>query len=230
VTTVLAEAYKEAMIGPFVLACALVLTGAVLAGCGDSAQQAVRQEAKQLLGDGHPKILRIETVRDVGGNRLVVATLKGHFKALRLSCGLGPCRPSPPISYAWLSFSVPKDMSGIGTTSAAQLAAINNAKSAKSIFGIFPDFTHPAIRCAIPRGNSSGTIAGACITLFNTGTIGPRAHVDSIKFRERWPFVPTRDGHWPRNEKTGGWIVTLDANEHVQSIRVIGSLPPQLWK
>ena len=124
---------------------------------------------------------------------------------------------------------VAKGMSGFGTTSAAQLAAIN-ARSAKPIFGIFPAFTSPAIRCAIPRGNSSGTIAGACITLFNTGAIGSSSHVTSIKFRERWPFVPTRDGHWPRNEKTGGWIVTLDRNEHVQSTRVTGALPPQLWR
>jgi len=35
--------------------------------------------------------------------------------------------------------------------------------------------------------------------------------------------------HWPRGEKTGGWIVTLDRNERVQSIRV-GDLPPQLRK
>jgi hypothetical protein len=212
----------------FALAAGLVLVGTVSAGCGGGVRQEVLREAKQSLGDGHPRILRIETVRDVGGNRLVVATLEGHFKPAS-SCGLGPCRPSPPISYAWLSFSVPKDMSGLGTTSAAQLAAISNARTAKPIFSIFPDFTQPAIRCAIPRGNSSGTIAGACITLFDAGAIGVR-HVRSIEFRERWPFVPTRDGHWPRNEKTGGWIVTLDRTEHVRSVRVTGALPPQLWK
>jgi hypothetical protein len=225
------------MLRSFVFACALVLTGVACAGCGGGVQKSVRQEAKQLLGDGHPKILRIESVRDVGGNREAVATLEGHFKlAPPPSCGLvGPCRPSPPISYAWLSFSLPnpKDMQGIQTTSAAQLAAINDARSAKSVLSIFPDFANFAIRCAIPRGNSSGTIAGACITLFNTGALGANAHVRSIKFRERWPFDPTRDartGHWAHTEKTGGWIVTLDQNEHVQSIRVTGALPPQLWK
>ena len=218
------------MIRPLVLASALVLIGAVLAGCGSGVRREVLQESKQYLGDGHPKILRIETVHDVGGDRLVVATLEGHLKPIAVSCGLGPCRPSPPISYAWLSFSQPKDMSGFGTTSAAQLAAIANARGARSMFGIFPDFTNPAIRCAIPRGNSSGTIAGACITRFSTGAIATDAHVESIEFRERWPFVPTRDGHWPRYEKTGGWIVTLDQNERVRSIRVTGALPPQLWK
>ena len=220
-----AEAYKKAMLRPFVLASALVLTGAVLAGCGGGVQKTVREESKQLLGDGHPKILRVETVRDVGGNRQVVATLEGHFK-LPPGCNpAGLCHPTPPIRYAWLSFSVPKDMTGIQTTSAAQLAAINNARSAKSVFSIFPDFTNPAIRCAIPRGRSGKTIAGGCVMLFEK-TKG----ITRISFRERWPFVKTRDGHWPHNEKTGGWIVTLDRNEHVQSIRAFGDVPPQLWK
>ena len=220
------------MLRPCVLACALVLIAAASAGCGGGTQAAVRQETKQLLGNGHPKILRIDTVRDVGGNRQVVATVEGDFKFPQAhGCGLvGPCRPSPPIHYAWLSFSQPKDMTGIQTTSASQIAAIDNARSAKPMFSIFPAFTNPAIRCAIPRGHSSGTIAGACITLFSTGALGPRSHVKSIEFRERWPFVATRDGHWPHNEKTGGWIVTLDRNEHVQSIRTTGALPPQLWK
>ena len=212
------------------VACVLVLGGVLLTGCGNGLQKETRQEAKQLLGDGHPKILRIETVRDVGGNRQVVATLEGHFKlAPPHGCGLaGPCRPSRPVSYAWLSFSQPKGMTGIQTTSAAQIAAIDNARSAKSLFSIFPDFTTTAIRCAVPRGNSSGTIAGGCITLFNTGAIGADAHVKSILFRERWPFTQTRDGHWPRGSKVGGWIVSLDRTGHVQSIRVFGDRPPQL--
>jgi hypothetical protein len=71
------------MLRCFVLACGLLSSGALLAGCGGGNQAAVRQEAKQLLGDGNPKILRIETVRDVGGNRQVVATLQGRFKLAR---------------------------------------------------------------------------------------------------------------------------------------------------
>jgi hypothetical protein len=121
-------------------------------------------------------------------------------------------------------------MTGIQTTSASQLAAIDNAKGAKPIFSIFPGFTNLAIRCTVPRGNASGTIAGGCSTLFSTGSVGPNAHVRWVKFRERWPFVKTRDGHWPRGEKAGGWIVTLDSGERVRSIRVFGDLPPQLWK
>src|SRR5262249_1400093 len=122
----------------------------------------------------------------------------------------------------------PKGMTGIQTTSAAQIAAIDNARSARSVFGIFPDFTTTAIRCAVPRGNSSGTIAGGCVTLFNTGAVGANAPVKSIMFRGRWPFGKTGDGHWPRGSKVGGWIVRLDRNGHVQSIRVFGDRPPQI--
>lgn len=215
----------------FGVALVLISAGVVSAGCGDAIANTARRESKQFLGDGHPRILRIEKVQDVGGTREAVVAVQGHFKPTG-GCGLGPCRPGSPIHYAWLDFSLsnPKDLSGFQMTSASQLAAVDHAKSARSALGIFPDFTNPAIRCAIPRGNASGTIAGACVTLFSTGSIGPHAHVRWIKFRERWPFVSTRDGHWPRGEKTGGWIVTLDRNERVQSIRVFGDLPPQLWK
>ena len=222
---------NEPMVRCFGVACALVLGGVALAGCGSGLQKEARQQAKQLLGDGHPKILRIEKVRDAGGTRLAVATLEGHFKPAG-GCGLGPCRKPPRISYAWLEFSLsdPNALRGFGITSASQLAAINTAKSARPFFGIFPDFTNPSIRCAIPRGNSSDAIAGGCITLFATGAVDANAHIRSVKFRERWPFAKTRDGHWPRGSKAGGWIVRLDRNGHVQSIRVFGDLPPQLWK
>lgn len=219
----------------FLLACVLVAGGGLLAGCGSGVQKTVRAEAKQFLGDGNPKILRIETVRNTGGTSEVVATVHGHFKLPR-GCmnprGCPPRRPSPAISYAWLDFSAsdPKALAGVQTTSAAQLAAIDNAKNANSVFGIFPDFTSSAIRCAIPRGNSSGTIAGGCATLYSGGAVGADAHVKSVTFRERWPLVATRDGHWPRGEKVGGWIVTLDRNERVRSVKVFGDLPPQLRK
>jgi hypothetical protein len=233
-TAAAAEAYNKTMLRPLLLACVLVIGGGVVAGCGGGVQKNVRAVAKQFLGDGNPQILRVETVHDVGGNRLVIATVHGNFK-LQGGCQNPrgcPRRPAPSISYAWLNFSAsdPKAMAGVQTTSAAQLAAIDNARNAKSVLGIFPDFTSPAIRCDIPRGSSSGTIEGGCVTLFNTGAIGADAHIKWIKFRERWPFVETRDGHWPRWEKVGGWIVTLDRNERVQSIRVFGDMPPQLRK
>jgi hypothetical protein len=189
-------------------------------GLRGSVEQTAREQSKQLLGDAHPKLLRIEKVQDAGGAREAVATMQGHFKP---QCSFGPCRA---FSYAWLDFSLsnPKDLQGFSATSASQLAAIDHAKSASPLFGIFPDFMNSAIRCAIPRGRSGRTIAGGCVMIFEKTQASTR-----IKFRERWPFVKTRDGHWPRGEKTGGWIVTLGRNGRVQSIRVFGDRPPQLW-
>jgi len=209
------------MIRPLVLGCVLVMGGGMVAGCGGSVQQVARQEAKQLLGDGHPKLLRIETVQDAGGTREAVVTMQGRFKP---QCSFGPCRG---FSYAWLDFSLsdPKDLQGFSTTSASQVAAIDHAKSANPLFEIFPDFTSPSIRCAIPRGRSGRTIPGGCVMLFerSKGTT-------HITFRERWPFVKTRDGHWPSDQKRGGWIVTIGRNGRVQSIQAFGDRPPQLWK
>ena len=209
------------MLRSFVLVCVLVIGGGTVAGCGASAREVARQEAKQLLGDGHPKVLRIETVQDVGGTREAVVTMQGHFKP---QCSFGPCRS---ISYVWLDFSLsdPNAMQGFSATSASQLAAIHRAKGANPLFGIFPDFTNPAIRCAIPRGRSGGTIAGGCVMLFEKSKA-----VTRITFRERWPFVKTRSGHWPSYTKSGGWIVTIGRDGRVRSVRVFGHLPPQLWK
>ena len=221
-TTKPAEAYKEAMPRSLVLACVLVVGTGLLAGCGGSSvQQVARQRAKQLLGDEHPKLLRVETVQNAGGTREAVVTMQGHFKP---QCSFGPCRT---FAYAWLDFSLsnPNDLQGFSATSASQLAAIDRASSANPLFGIFPDFSNSAIRCAIPRGRTGRTITGGCLMLFEK-TKG----VTRIRFRERWPFVKTRDGHWPHGEKTGGWIVTLGRSGRLQSIRVFGDRPPQLWK
>ena len=207
------------MVRFFGTACALLMSGFVLAGCGGGVQNTARQEAKQLLGDGHPRLLRIKTVQDAGGTREAVVTMQGHFKP---QCSFGPCRG---FSYAWLDFSLsnPKDLQGFSATSASQLAAIDHAQSANPLFKIFPDFTNSAIRCAIPHGRSGKTIAGGCVTLSEATKGNTR-----ITFRERWPFVKTRDGHWPRGSNAGGWIVILDRNQHVQSIRAFGDALPQL--
>ena len=209
------------MVRFFGIACALLVSGFVLASCGGGVQNTARQEAEQLLGDGHPRLLRIETVEDAGGTREAVVTMQGHF---RPECSFGTCRA---FTYAWLDFSLsnPKDLQGFSATTASQLAAIDHAKSANPLFKIFPDFTNPSIRCAIPRGRSGKTLAGGCVMHFEKTGANTR-----ITFRERWPFVKTRDGHWPHDEKTGGWIVTLDRNEHVQSTQAFGDVPPQLSK
>ena len=205
-----------------VLACGLIVVAAVAAGCGRGYQGAIRQQAKQWFGDGNPKILRIESVRDLGGNKQIVATVEGHFK---LPPGHGP-RPSKPhpFHYAWLSVSDPKGMAGEEATSASQIAAIDSAHRAKPVFSIFPYSLMTAIRCAIPRGNSSGTIDGTCSTHFD----GPFDHPRSITFHEAWARAPAPWGTYPT--KAGGWIVYLDRNGHVRSVRRFGDLPPQLWK
>lgn len=217
------------MVRPAVLGCGLLVIAAVSAGCGGGYQAAVRQHARQFLGNGNPKILRIETVRDLGGNKEIVARLQGNFK---LPPGNGPgcvgrCPSGPPPRYAWLSFGLGQasEMGGEAVTSASQLAAIDNAHRARPTFGIFPDFLDMAIQCAIPKGNSSGTFAGSCSTQFEM----PFDHPRSIRFHEAWAFAPTSLGY-RRQRADGGWIVSLDRSGHVRSIRRFGDLPPQLWK
>jgi hypothetical protein len=195
-------------------------------GGGGGYPAAVQQEAKQVLRNGHPKILQIETVHDLGGNLLVIATLHGHFTfpSPNGPCG-EPCQEAPSPTYVWLSFSQPPGMSGFEATTPSQIAAIDNAHGARPTFSIFPNSATTAIRCAIPRGNSSGTIAGSC----STAVEGTFNHVKEIRFHEAWSFAPSPLGY-KHQKRDGGWIVALDRHQKVQSIRRFGDLPPQLWK
>jgi hypothetical protein len=205
---------------------ASVLFAGILAGCGGSSlTEQARQESKQLLGDGHPRLISVETVRDIAGNREAVITMQGHFKPA-VGCTFGSCRP---FSYAVLDFTLPNpsDSQGFSTISLSQWTAITHAKNARAVFSIFPDFTNPAIRCAIPRGGSfPGTIPGACLTNYETTD-----HTVRVEFKENWPLRKrTNPGLGMAYKHSGGWTVTLDHNGRVQSIRVTGHLPPQLWK
>ena len=226
---------RRSLLALVVLLVAGAATGGVLTlrpwGSGGN-QAAVQQEAKQLLSNGHPKILRIETVRDLAGNPVVIATLHGHFTFPPALGGpmlrpVAHARPhhSPPPTYVWLSFSRPEGMSGFQPTSASEITAIDNAHSARPVFSIFPNSATTAIQCAIPKGNSSGMFAGSC----STTPVGSFSHPTEIRFHEAWSFAPTSLGY-PHQKRDGGWIVSLDRNEQVQSIRQFGDLPPQLWK
>ncbi len=208
------------------LASGLILVGLLSAGCGGGYQGAIRQGAKEWFGDGNPKILRIETVRDLGGNKQIVATIQGHFTLPPGGSFTRRTRPSkpPPFHYAWLSFSDPKGMAGEEATTASQIAAIDNAHGARPVLSIFPFTPLTAIRCVIPRGNSSATIDGRCSTHFS----GPFDHPTSITFHEAWAFAQASWG--TRATKGGGWIVALDPHGHVRSVSRFGDLPPQLWK
>jgi hypothetical protein len=231
---VLAEAYNGTMRRRLALVCGLILVGGLSAGCGGGSQAAVRQEAKQLLGDGNPKILRIENVRDLAGNQLVIATLKGRF---RFPLPNGPCSEQcrkalrTPRSHVWLSFlqSQPKEMYGFNPTTASEILAIDNAHSARKYFSVFPH-SDAAILCAIPRGHSSATVPGHCSTTLVGPSLDGSSHVTAIRFHEAWKFTPPPPLGFARQTRAGGWIVSLDRNEHVQSIRQFGDIPPQLWK
>lgn len=209
-----------------------VFSAYLVAGCGGSSlQKTALEDARQFtVGQPHPTSVRTEFVQDVGGMREAVLFMHGHFR-IRRQCevpGVACPKGSTTASFIVIDLSLPDPKSswGFGTESPAEVAALAAAKSASPLFKIFADFTNPAIRCTIASGGpSSHTFAGACLTIYKRAN-----HVTQVEFRERWPFVKTRDGHWPRDEKVGGWVVTLDGAGHVESIRETGDLPPQLWK
>jgi hypothetical protein len=201
------------------------------AGCGGSAvQRAARREAKEMLGDPHARVVRIETVRIVNGTREAVVRMTGHF-TVEPDCpavvGTKASRCHTIHSrYAVLDFSLPnpKDSQGYWIPARSELAAITRAQNARPTFGIFPDFLNSTIRCDIPRGSTSATIPGTCTT--STERSGGATRVTFI---ERWPRASRPDGSWPSYEKSGGWVVTLTRDGHVRSIRLTGHhAPPQV--
>lgn len=201
---------------PFV--CRYAQSGSSLAACEHP--HTIQWDSRQRLGDGNPKILRTETVRDLGGNPETIATLQGHFELsppfARGACAAlfrKPCDGAVTASYAWLEVD---DLGYELVTSASQLAAISDAQHANPLFSIFPDFTFRGILCAIPIEDSFQTIDGVC----RTTLLAPR----TIEFQERWPVRVPAQTH-PR---TSGWIVSLDHNGDVRSIRQFGDLPPQV--
>lgn len=210
----------------------VVCFACLAAGCGGSSlQRAALEDASHFtVGRPHPTSVRTEYVENVGGTREAVLLMQGHFRLRRVCHNPGPPCPKGPVKASLimieLSLPDPKSSWGFGTESPAQAAAMAAAKNASPLFKIFADFTNPAIRCTITSGGPSPhKFAGACLTLYKRAN-----HRTQVEFRERWPFFKTRDGHWPRGEKTGGWIVTLGRGSHVESIRQTGHLPPQLWK
>jgi hypothetical protein len=214
-----------------VLAASLLLCANLVAGCGGSSvQQAARQEAKEMLGDPHARVLRTETVQIVNGTREAVVRMQGHF-TVEPECPalIGKASRCHTIHsrYAVLDFSLPnpKDSQGYWIPAPSQLAAITRAENARPMFSIFPDFLNSTIRCDIPRGSSSSdTIQGTCTT--STDMSG---QIIRVTFIERWPRASRPDGSWPAYEKSGGWVVTLTRAGRIQSIHVTGHhLPPQL--
>lgn len=227
-TTPARWAYKEKM-HRVIGVSALVVCACLVAGCGGSSPQAAgRRDASKLFGDPHARVVHVETFTNLSGTHEAVVTMQGHFSSRSdnpLASGPGRFR------YVALDFLLPPGpatSAGFETLTPSMIAATTRARSANPLFKIFPDIGSPAIRCLIPRGGPSpGTILGGCLT--NTD-LTPSNHVRRVEFLERWPLVKKRNGSWPSSVKGGGWIVTLSRDGRVQSIRVTGHLPPQLWK
>jgi hypothetical protein len=208
---------------------ALGFCACLAAGCGGlSAQQAARGDAKLLFDDPHAQVMHVDTFQNLSGTREAVVTMQGHFRGQAF---VNPsCSSCPADRYIALDFLLPPHpgrFDGFAMLTPSMVAATARARSASPLFRIFPDIGAPAVRCSIPRGGSSpGTIDGVCLT--NTYP-EPSNHVRRVEFIEHWPFVTTSNGSWPKYEKTGRWIVTLNRGGSVQSIERTGQQPPQLW-
>jgi hypothetical protein len=175
--------------------------------------------------------VRTEYVEDLNGTREAVLVMHGHFK-LRRECPIpgGTCPTGDPTARLLvvdLGLPTNRDsVMGFQTESPAQDAALTAAKNASPLFKIFNDFLNLAIGCSIPSGGaSSRAIAAACTTNYTRTRRGTQ-----ITFRERWPLLTLRNGHWPPGTKIGGWIVTIGSAGRVESIRKWGDTPPQLSK
>ena len=216
--------------------CVLMLSVSAVAGCGGASLQeiALREAKLHVVGGHHQRVIRVESVRDTGGANLAVAIVQGDFTlppAGNPSCGLGgtTCRPPRPqhVHYYMVAFS-PRhpDSWSAGPTSAAELGAVAQARKARALFSIFPDFASFSVRCAIPRGGSHpGTIPGLCHTTYQTLN-----HTRVVEFGEKWPLASLSPSGYGPHETSARWIVTLGRSGHVQSIQVTGHHPPQLWK
>jgi hypothetical protein len=182
----------------------LVSCACAAAGCGGSSiKQVARREGRELLGDPHARVVRIETVRILNGTREAVVPMQGHF-TIHPDCpvvvGKNASRCHTIHSrYAVLDFSLssPEGSRGYWIPGAGQQSAITRARAARPLFGMFPDFLNYTIRCDIPRGgSSSGSIDGSCST--STERSG---HLTRVRFIEHWPRASRPDGSWPATRR-----------------------------
>lgn len=200
------------------VACAVALVFVPASGAGSSLRTLARHYAGTFLGDPHPRVLRIRTVRVVNGDRVAVIQMRGHFTFI----SYGPA-PSSHGLYAVMEIALPsRSLAGTWGSSAAEILAIRRARRASPLFRIFPDFLNERILCRIPRGGPVATsMGGTC----STGAVRQHGRIKQIEFDERWPL----------NKRSGtriesGWIVSLDRHGHVRSIRTTGQTPPQVWR
>jgi hypothetical protein len=209
------------MLRAFAAVSLAALVCATAGSAGSSLENAARHYAGQVLGDPHPRLTRIETVRVVDGHRMAVIQMRGRFTFI----SLGPAGGRFHSHYAVMEIALPsRDIAGYWGSSAGEIAAITGARRASPLLRIFPDFFNERVLCSIPRGGtSSGTVAGTC----STEVVPGQRHgwIRQIEFAERWP-LSQRSG----TRNMSGWIVTLDRHGHVRSVHRTGKTPPQLWR
>jgi hypothetical protein len=206
----------------------LVLCVGVAAAYGRPSLQAVARKEARYFGDPTATITRIEKVRIFGARpghaRWAMIRMEGR-RAFRVGCPRpGPGVPGPCGAHfleVGVDLANPKNVMAWGLT-ASEVSAIARARRASHWFRIFPDTTGLYLRCPIPRGGTqlptTGDLTGTCSTAAE-----PSNHVRRVEFIETFRLSPRG------RSSEADWVVTLQRDGRVQSIRVKGQ-PPQLWK
>jgi hypothetical protein len=88
------------------------------------------------------------------------------------------------------------------------------------VLSTFSDIPGLLARCRIPRGGPrGGAIAGLC-----QSNALSMLHGDTrAEFLEHWPLSRPQG-----SRNTSGWVVTLDRQGHLRSVRRTSQTPPQL--
>ena len=195
---------------------ALMAAAAVaVAGCGSTVTAAdVALNQARESGGTQARAVHTERWRLSNGDAVDVVLVRARFCGPKNGNGVtikvhGRCVPTvvyfatqPGRKGGFSSFLLP---------GAARMTA--EARKARAVLRIFPDFPGLLVRCKIPRAGG-GTVAGLCEA--------EQYHSRGIEFLEHWPLAKAQ-GH--RN--TAGWIVTLDRRNRVVGVQRTGSMPPQ---
>lgn len=203
---------------------ALALCASVVAGCGGSSPRAVAYKEAKYSGVPHSTVARIETVQ-IERPRWTMVWMKGR-SAFPYRCPSTNPLGSQPCDARYLVIGIKQGThdTGLGyALTSSQVAAITSARQASPRFRIFPDFMGIGVHCSIPNGSNPGgtppgstvsaaALAGICSTV--TASVN---HVRRVEFIEGW------------SEHKAGWVVTLNRDGRVQTVKATGR-PPQLWK
>lgn len=196
-----------------VSAALLAVTAAIAAGCGNMTAASVALSQARESGGTEAQAVRTERWRLSNGDAVDVVLVRARF------CGThnGYTAPKvhgrcvPQVIYFATQPGHKGGFASFLAHGAAHLTA--QARKARAVLRIFPDFPGLLVRCKIPRAGG-GTVAGLCESKLYRSR--------DIEFLEHWPLTkPT--GH--RN--TAGWVVTLDRSGRVNGVHRTGSTPPQ---